>query len=212
MIKVEIWSDIVCPFCYIGKRRFEKALEQFEHKDQVEVVWKSFQLNKDLETDLSKSLNQYLSDAKGLTLDQAQSLNQQVSEMAKGEGLTYNLNRAVVANSFNAQRLIQFAKVKGKGDEAEEALFKAYFTEGKNIDEHSTLVQLASSIGLDSTETDPVLKEGTYAKEVNAEMEEAFKIGVSGVPFFAFNRKFAISGAEPVKIFVSALERAVEEQ
>ena len=134
-MKVEIWSDIMCPFCYIGKRKFESALAQFEHKDDVDIVWKSFQLNPDMKTEAGKNINQYLAEIKGWSVEQAKEMNDRVTEMAKQVGLEYDLNKAVVANSFNAHRLIQFAKNTGKGDAAEERLFKAYFTEGKNVDE-----------------------------------------------------------------------------
>ena len=131
-IKVEIWSDVMCPFCYIGKRKFESALAQFKDKDKVEIVWKSFQLNPNQITDPSKSTVQYLAETKGWSMDYTRSTIQHVTGMAESVGLHYDFDKAVVANSFDAHRLIQFAKSKGKGDAAEERLFKAYFTEGKN--------------------------------------------------------------------------------
>ena len=133
-MKVEIWSDVMCPFCYIGKRRFEAALLKFEHKDEVEIIWKSFQLNPHMKTDPEKNINQYLAEIKGWTLDQAESMNERVTQMAKAEGLHYDFDKAIVANSFDAHRLIQLAKTHNKGDEAEERLFKAYFSEGKNTE------------------------------------------------------------------------------
>jgi len=130
-MKVEIWSDIMCPFCYIGKRRFENALKEFPHKDDIEIVWKSFQLNPAMKTDPGKNINQYLSEVKGWSLTQARQANDYVTKMAKEVGLYYDFKKVVVANSFDAHRLIQLAKVNGKGDEMEEQLFKAYFTEKK---------------------------------------------------------------------------------
>lgn len=124
-MKVEIWSDVMCPFCYIGKRRFEKALEQFQEKDSIEVVWKSFQLNPAMITEPGKNINQYLSEIKGWSLAQAKQANDYVTSMAKELGLNYDFDKAVVANSFDAHRLVQLAKVNGKGDTVEEQLFKA---------------------------------------------------------------------------------------
>src|SRR5690606_20199440 len=136
------WSDVMCPFCYIGKRRFEKALAQFPHKDQVEVVWKSFQLNPHMPAKVDKNIHEYLAERKGWTVDNAPQANKQVTAMAEEAGLHYDLDKAVVANSFDAHRFCHLAAQHGKGDAAEEALFKAYFTAGKNIGDREALVQL----------------------------------------------------------------------
>jgi predicted DsbA family dithiol-disulfide isomerase len=130
-MKVDIWSDIMCPFCYICKRKFEGALQQFSNKEDIEVVWHSFQLDPTIEKQSDKDLYDYLAEREGQTREWAKQVNQQVTQSAKQVGLTYNLDNAVVANSFDAHRLIQLAKQKGLGDAAEERLFKAYFTEGK---------------------------------------------------------------------------------
>ncbi len=206
-MKVEIWSDVMCPFCYIGKRRFEKALSEFPHKEKVEVVWKSFQLNPNMKTDPNKNINQYLAEIKGWDLDYAKEVNERVTAMAADEGLEYNFDKAIVANSFNAHRLVQLAKTKGKGDEAEEQLFKAYFTEGKNTDDLSTLAELGSNIGLDATEIKQVLESDQYGEEVRKDIEESRQLGVRGVPFFVVDRKYAVSGAQEQKVFLDTLER-----
>jgi len=211
-IKVEIWSDVMCPFCYIGKRKFETALAQFKDKDKVEIVWKSFQLNADLKTDPSKNTIQHLAESKGWTMEYTISTVQYVMEMAEGVGLHYDFNKAVVANSFDAHRLIQFAKSKNKGDAAEERLFKAYFTEGKNTADHTVLLQLGKEIGLEETELKQVLDSDAFAKEVKNDIQEAEKIGVSGVPFFVFNRKYAVSGAQDPEVFLKSLIKASEEK
>src|SRR5665213_700495 len=151
-MKVEIWSDVMCPFCYIGKRRFEAALQEFARKDEIEIGWKSFRLNPDLKTDPTINIDQYLADIKGFTLDHARQLNGHVTQMAAEAGLTYNFDKAVVANSFNAHRLSHLANKHGLGVAMEEQLFKAYFTDGKNIDDPDTLVQLGAEIGLDANE------------------------------------------------------------
>jgi len=210
-MKIEIWSDVMCPFCYIGKRRFEEALQNFKHKDDVEVEWKSFQLNPDLETDPNLNITQYLADVKGWTLDYAQQLNNQVTEMAAGVGLTYNFDKAVVANSFDAHRFAHLAKKHGLGDDAEEALFRAYFTEGKNIADHATLTELGIEMGLDETEVKQILESDTYAGEVKHDIAEAGYLGIRGVPFFVMNGKYGVSGAQMVPVFTETLEKAYDE-
>ncbi len=210
-MKVEIWSDVMCPFCYIGKRRFEEALEQFTHKNDVEIEWKSFQLNPDLKTDTTVNITQYLADAKGWTLDYAKQLNNNVTEMAAGVGLTYDFDKAVVANSFDAHRFAHLAKAHGLGDQAEEALFKAYFTEGKNIADHATLTQLGTAIGLNETETKQTLASEAYAEDVKHDIAEARYLGIRGVPFFVMNGKYAVSGAQMVPVFAETLEKSYNE-
>ncbi|HEY4326657.1 MAG TPA: DsbA family oxidoreductase [Mucilaginibacter sp.] len=210
-MKVEIWSDVMCPFCYIGKRRFEDALAQFEHKDDVEIEWKSFQLNPDMNTNPDISINQYLADVKGWTLDYASQMNAHVTQMAAEAGLTYNFDKAVVANSFNAHRYSHLAKKHGLGIEAEEQLFKAYFTEGKNIDYKETLIELGQELGLDPTEIKNALESDAYANEVKQDIAEAQHLGIRGVPFFVLNNKYAISGAQAVPVFEETLEKAFGE-
>jgi predicted DsbA family dithiol-disulfide isomerase len=210
-MKVEIWSDVMCPFCYIGKRRFENALDTFDFKDKVEVEWKSFLLNPDLETNPDISIDQYLADKKGWTLDYAQKLNQQVTAMAADVGLTYNFDKAKVANSFKAHRFGHFAKKHHKGIEAEEALFKAYFTDGENIDDDSTLVELGQQIGLDATEIEQMLQLNTYAEEVKQDLLMAQNYGIQGVPFFVFDDKYAISGTQAPQVFEQTIAKAFAE-
>ena len=132
-MKVEIWSDIMCPFCYIGKRRFENALKDFPHSSEIEIEWKSFLLNPAIRTETGNNINQYLSETKGWSLEQANQANNYVTKMAKEVGLYYDLNKAVVANTFDAHRLIQLAKANNKSNETEERLFRAYFIEGKKV-------------------------------------------------------------------------------
>ncbi len=207
-MKVEIWSDVMCPFCYIGKRRFEDALQHFENKDEIEIEWKSFQLNPDLETDTSINIDQYLADVKGWTIDHARDLNAHVTQMAAEAGLTYNFDKAVVANSFKAHRFSHLAKKNGLGIEAEEQLFKAYFTDGKNIDDLNTLVELGKQIGLDAAEVRQALESNAYADDVKHDIAEAQHLGIQGVPFFVLNNKYAVSGAQAVPVFEQTLQKA----
>jgi predicted DsbA family dithiol-disulfide isomerase len=210
-MKIEIWSDIMCPFCYIGKRHFEKAMETFAGKEDVQVEWKSFQLNPDMKTEPGKSINEYLAEHKGWSIEQAKQANQYVTGMAAKAGLSYDMDRAVVANSFDAHRVIQLAKSVGKGDEMEERLFKAYFTEGKNIGDQATLAELAADAGIDKQRAEEVLKSREFADAVDQDIYEAQQIRVSGVPFFVLNNRYAVSGAQPAEAFAGALDTAWKE-
>ncbi len=210
-MKVEIWSDVMCPFCYIGKRKFEAALEKFEHQKDVEVVWKSYQLQPDLKTDPTKNTLVHLAESKGWTIGYTKEVTENVVAMAKEVGLHYNFDRAVVANSFDAHRLIQFSKTKNKSDAMEEQLFKAYFVDGKNTADHATLTLLAVEIGLNEAEVKQVLASDNYASNVRQDIDESHKIGVTGVPFFVLNNKYAVSGAQASETFLGALNKAWNE-
>ncbi|NUN68182.1 MAG: DsbA family oxidoreductase [Bacteroidetes bacterium] len=209
-MKVEIWSDVMCPFCYIGKRHFEAALQEFPGRGSVTVEWKSFQLNPGMVTDPSRNINQYLAEIKGISLEQAQAMNARVTEMAKDAGLTYDFDKAIVANSFDAHRLSHFAKRFGTQDEVEERLFRAYFTEGKNTADHDTLVQLAADAGLDADAVRTMLAGKDFAEDVERDIYEAQQVGARGVPFFVFDEKYAVSGAQPVRLFVQVLNKVAE--
>lgn len=202
----------MCPFCYIGKRKFEKALEQFPNADKIEIEWKSFQLNPDLETNPEISSHESLAAHKGISVEQAKAMSDQVVQMAREEGLTYNLNQAVVANSFNAHRFSHLAKKHGVQHEAEEALFRAYFTEGKNIDDAETLVAMGVELGIAANEVREMLDSDAYDDDVRMDLHEARQIGVTGVPFFVFDRKYAVSGAQPTAVFTETLEKAFGER
>jgi len=207
-MKVEIWSDIMCPFCYIGKRKFESAMETFNAADHIELEWYSFQLDPDVKSGEGKNLYQYLSERKSIAYQQSVEMHKQVTDMAAVAGLEYNFDKAVVANSFDAHRLIQLAKTKGLGDAAEERLFRAYFTEGKDISNYAVLKELGNDIGLKHAEVDEMLCSDAYTENVQHDIREAAQIGVRGVPFFVFNRKFAVSGAQPPEVFSQALQQS----
>src|SRR5580765_1227921 len=147
-MKVEIWSDVTCTHCYTAKRQFERALSQFKNSDKIEIIWRSFELAPEFKTDPDKFLPAFLQELRGISLDQAQDMIDHVTNAAKGVGLEYNLNKAIPANSFNAHRLSHFAKAMGVQDKMEERMFKAYFLEGKNIDDIPSLTELAKEIGL----------------------------------------------------------------
>ncbi len=210
-MKIEIWSDVMCPFCYIGKRNFEKALTQFAEKEKIEIVWKSFQLDSSVPDIANESYEEYLVKRKGLSAEQVKGMLQNVTQMAREAGLDYHFDRSVMVNSLKAHRLIQFAKTRKLGDEAEERLFHAFFTEGKSIADIDTLTQLGVEIGLDATELQAAFTDEQYAYQVNQDIQEARQIGVNGVPFFVFNRKYAISGAQPPQAFLETLRKSFDE-
>lgn len=210
-ITIEIWSDIMCPFCYIGKRRLEQALEKFDHRKMVSIQWKSYQLAPDLVTNTEMSSHEHLALHKGISVEEAKSMSDQISTMAKADGLEYHLDKSVVANSFNSHRLSHFAKVHNKQNELEELLFQAHFTDGKNIDDIDTLVGMAESLGLDAEAARKVLESDEYSDDVRRDIAEAQQIGVQGVPFFVFNRKYAVSGAQPVEAFTQTLASVLAE-
>lgn len=165
-MKVEIWSDYQCPFCYIGKRRFEEALKQFENKDQVEVSFRSFELNPEAERDINMTQNEMLAKKYGMSQAQVEASSQNLTQQAKELGLDYHLDKVVLTNSFDAHRLMHFAESKGKEKEMNERLFKAYFTEGKHIGDHATLASLAEEVGLEKSETEAMLAGTAFTAEV----------------------------------------------
>ena len=212
-MKVEVWSDIMCPFCYIGKRNYEAALKQFADSNHIEIEWRSFQLDPTIPMQVGKKENvyQYLAERKGMSLEQSMQMHESVVQMARKAGLTYNFDKAVVANSFNAHRMIQLAKTKGLGDEAEERLFYAYFTEGKDFGDPKILAELGKDIGLTQEDVNQSQTSEAYALKVKQDIQEARNIGVTGVPFFVFNRKYAVSGAHPSTVFLQTLEKTYSE-
>ncbi len=208
-MEVKIWSDIRCPFCYIGKHTFEQALDHFEHKDKIQVSWHSFELDPQLKTDPHLNAIQSLADKKGIPLHQVQQMMQAgAGKMAKEIGLTMDFNNTVVANSFNAHRLIQLAKTKNVADQMEEALFEAHFKDSKNIDDKNTLRTLGKQVGLEEADLDRTLFTDEFADKVEQDKRTAAQIGVQGVPFFVFNNKYAVSGAQSPEVFTEVLEKS----
>jgi predicted DsbA family dithiol-disulfide isomerase len=212
IMKVEIWSDVACPWCYIGKRRFETALENFEHKDQVEVHWRSYQLDPTLPEHFDGTETEYLSQMKGLPEDQVRQMFAHVTAQAAGEGLAYDFDRIVVANSFTAHRFIHLANEHGLGAEAKEALLSGHFEHGEDIGDLDYLVRTGAGLGLDGAMVREALENGRYADEVRADIAAARAVGVTGVPFFVLDRKYGISGAQPAELFSQALTQAWAER
>jgi predicted DsbA family dithiol-disulfide isomerase len=206
-VHVEIWSDIVCPWCAIGKRRFEKALAQFEHRDAVKVSWRSFELNPGAERGYDGTLNEWLARHKGIGIQQAAAMNDNVAALAAKEGLTFNLDQARPANTFDAHRLTHFAELLGKRGEMTERLFRAYFEEGEAVDDAGTLAKLAGEAGLDQEEAAKILQGEDFVQAVRAEEEKAVRMGIHGVPFFLIEGKYGISGAQGPERFSLGLRQ-----
>lgn len=212
-MKIEVWSDFVCPFCYIGKRRLELALADFPHKDQVEVDYKSFELDTTSPKETDMTIHEMLAAKYGMSVDEAKKMNEGVGQQAATVGLTYRFDKMKPTNTFDAHRLTHFAKTKGKDAELTEKLLAAYFTESKQIGDNETLVDLAESVGIDKQEALAVLNdEQAYAEEVRYDQKLAQQIGVQGVPFFVINQKYAISGAQPIETFQQAIEKVWQEE
>lgn len=210
-MKVEIWSDVMCPFCYIGKERFEKALDQISQKEQVEVIWKSFQLQPNINYQPGKDAATIISELKGIPPEQMLKAHTNMEAMAKDLGVTMNFKEVKLANTFDALRLVKLADKYGLANDAEDRLFKAHFAEGKVVSDHDVLIDLSAEIGLNKEEAMRMLSTNTYANEVDADVEEARQIGISGVPFFVFDRKYAVSGAQPIEAFVETIQASLNE-
>lgn len=210
-LKVQIWSDVMCPFCYIGKRKIEEAITQFENKDSVEIEWKSFELDPSFAAAPNESIADHLADKYGRDIDWAQSMLESTTQTAKSNGLDFHFEKAILANSLNAHRLLHLAKKNNRSNELEELLFKAYFTEGKNVNDWNTLQKIGQEAGLNIDEIKQLIETEIFTKEVRADQQEAQALGVTGVPFFVFDNKYAVSGAQPTDIFLKTLEKTWEE-
>lgn len=211
-MKVQIWSDIMCPFCYIGKKNFEAALDKLPFKDEVVVEWKSYQLDPELNETLgSKTINEYLAERKGMPMAQIEQMQMRIKDMGKQVGIGFNIENAIVANTFPAHKLIHFAAKSNKANDAEELLFHAYFIDGKNVADHEVLVNIAEELGLDTDQAQYVLNSDSFDYEVKQDILEARNIGVTGVPFFLLNDKYTISGAQPIDLFMEALTQTYNE-
>ncbi|MDQ0822894.1 putative DsbA family dithiol-disulfide isomerase [Arthrobacter sp. V4I6] len=207
-MKIEIWSDVACPWCYIGKRRFETALAAFPHRDSVEVMWRSYQLDPTLPDHYEGTELDYLSTRKGMAPDQVSGMFEHVAAQAKGEGLNYRFEDVVVANSFTAHRLIHLAAAHSKQDAAKERLLSDHFEHGKDIGNQDYLTSLGLDLGIDAGEVAELFSTDKYAADVRQDFEDGRALGINGVPFFVIDRKFGLSGAQPADTFTAALEQA----
>lgn len=210
-MEIEIWSDFGCPFCIIGKRKLEKALDRFPERDQVKVVFRSFQLDPHA---VNRTLSvQQLAGEKGMTVEQLKAKQAQVAEMIKIEsGLIANYDPVVIANTFDAHRMVHFAAKSGQGAELTERLFRAYLSQSRNIADHHVLASLGKEAGFNEQEVLDMLSSNDYKEAVLGDMAKARKLGISSLPAFVFNHKYAISGAQSEEVFLNALNTLREEE
>ena len=210
-MKVNIWSDIRCPFCYVGKKKFEKALAQFPHAEEIEVTWHSFQLDPNLVTQPDTNPYDYFSKAKGIPVIQAKAMHEHAKKAGKEVGIDFNFDESKVANSFRGHLLIQLAKKKNLADAMEEALFEAQFITGKNIDDEAVLLETGKSVGLTEVEIKNALASDEMAHAVTQDGLMARQLGINAVPFFVFNDKYGVSGAQQPEHFLEVLNKSFEE-
>ena len=210
-LKIQIWSDIMCPFCYIGKRRLENAIDQFGHQDSIEIEWKSFQLDPNFIASEGDNLAEHLAEKYRKDQEWALESLKNTAQTAANSGLEFHFEKVTMANSFNAHRLLHLAKQQQLGSELKELLFKAYFTDGKDVNDTETLKELAIKAGLEAQTIDSVLTSDAFDKEVQQDILRAQQIGVQGVPFFVFDDKYAVSGAQYEQTFLNVLEKVWEE-
>ena len=207
-MRIDIWSDYICPFCTVGERHLNLALESFAGRDDVEVVWRSFQLDPEAPKESTGNALDYLTRIKGMSEEQVIAMNDGLAARAAEVGLEFNWRESHMVNTMDAHRLGVLAREDDKGIEWDELVKRAYFTQGRNIADHDELRALATEVGLRPQDVESVLAdESAYSQEVMADIAQARQIGVQGVPFFVFDGRLAISGAQPVEVFTRALEQ-----
>jgi len=207
-VKIDIWSDIVCPFCYLGKRRLEAALARFEHADEVEVTWHSFELDRGAAPVSDLPLVDLVAAKYGTTRDQAVAQHRSMAHAAAELGLEFNWEQARYGNTFDAHRVVHLAAEHGLADAAHERLMRAYFTDGLAVGDRDVLVRLAAEIGLDQGVVRAMLESDDYGNHVRSDEATAKMLGIESVPFFVLDRKYGVSGAQPVEVFTQALDTA----
>ena len=207
-MKIEIWSDVVCPWCYICKRNLEVALAGFPHADQVEIEWRSYELDPRTPLRVELSMDEVLSRKYGMTPEEATAANLRMTELAATVGLEYHLDQVQIGNTFDAHRLIHLAAHEGRGGSMKERLLRAYFTEGRAISDRVALAELAAEVGLYPERVTQVLEGTEFADEVRADEARAMEIGSTGVPFFVFDERLGVPGAQPPDVLLRLLTRA----
>lgn len=211
-MKIEIWSDYVCPFCYIGKRRLEEALASTSLADKAEIVFKAYQLDPNTPIDTKAFMLEGLAEKYNVSPAEAKNMMANISEQAKTVGLNYNVDDMKVANTFNAHRLAKLAESEGKGEAVSERLMQGSFIKGEALGNEATLLAIAEEEGISKDRVKEMLASNEFSDEVRSDIAEASQIGVQGVPFFVINRKYAISGAQPVEAFAEALKKVAKEE
>lgn len=209
-MKIDIWSDYVCPFCTVGERHLALALEKFDGADAVEITWRSFQLDPSAPTEPTEKAPEYLARSKGMSMAEVEQMNSGLAERAAAVGLDFQWRDSVVANTFDAHRVGHLAREADKGNEWDTVVKHGYFTEGANLADHGELKEFAGRVGLDAARVEEVLDSDEYATAVVQEITMGRQLGVQGVPFFVFDGRLAVSGAQPVELFEQALAQASE--
>ena len=207
---VEIWSDVVCPWCYIGKRRFERAVDELDAADRVAITWRSFQLHPEQPAGQRRRHDDYLAERTGRSLDEVHQMDERLVALAAAEGLAYDFDRYTVINTLDAHRVAHLAASQGLGSAIQERLLRGQLVEGEVLDDPATLVRLAAEVGVPEAATESVLAGDAYAADVEADLQTGLALGLTGVPFFVFDRAIGVSGAQPTELFVRALSAAFE--
>lgn len=208
MIEIELWSDFACPFCYIGKTTFEKALAQFSKRDQVQLTYRSFELDPGAAKSQKLSIYEVLAKKYGQSLEWAKTSNERVTKMGADVGLHFEMSKVIPTNTFDAHRLAQLAQSEGLGSKAQDALFAAYFTEGKDLADLKTLKEIGLGIGLAAERIDQMFNSKEFTTPVREDEETAAELQIQGVPFIVLNRKYGVSGAQPADAFLNFLNEA----
>ena len=211
-IQIDIWSDIACPWCHIGKRRLEAALAQFPHREEVSITWHSFELDPNAAVSANQNSRDHLAQKYGVTPERAQDMQDNMTATAAAEGLDFHFDTLKLTNTFNAHQLVHLAATHGLQDAMKERLFRAYLEEGQHLGNTDTLVKLAEQTGLDAHEAQTALEQQTYAHAVRHDETRAHAYGINSVPFFVLNDKYGVSGAQSAEVFLSALEQVWQEQ
>lgn len=206
---IDIWSDVVCPWCFIGKRRLEKALSHFEHRDEVVIRHRAFQLQPDIDT--TQPTKAYLAEKYRMAESQVEEMQANVCAIANGEGLCYNLDETLSGNTFDAHRLLLWAESLGKQDALLEVMYSAYFEKSLPLFCHEDLIKVTSSAGLDEVDVRNLLDSEDFSNRVLEDRALATQLGATGVPFFVMDMKYAISGAQPLEAFTQTLNTAWQE-
>lgn len=208
-MKIEIWSDIMCPFCYMGKKQLEKAIERLPYRDQIEIVWRSFELNPDIAYIPGKSVTQYLSEIKNMPIEEVKRMQEKLALQGKELDIDFNFDQAPISNSHNAHKLIHIAQKQGKANDVKEELFRRYFSEGANVEDLSVLNDIAAKMGVDLSEWNQnPYTSGELEEEVKRDIYEAHQVGARGVPFFVFNEAYSLSGAHGADTLYKVIETA----
>lgn len=209
VVVIDVWSDVMCPFCYLGDTTLEAAVNRFEHRDQVEIRYHAFLLEPGLPADKATDLATYFEDERGFPRAQSEQMNAQLTTRGREAGLDYRFDRALVTNTRRAHQLSHFAAEHGRQQDVVHRLFRAFFTDGLNVGDIQVLADIAAEAGLDRAAALAALESGEFAGAVDADLAEAQSLGISGVPFFVFNRTLAVSGAQSEATFLQALEQSL---